>query len=175
MHSTQPTTLPETSTAPLSATAQVLGLAAWMAICFVAAGVGSGFTASEIGSWYTQINKPTWNPPNWIFPVVWTTLFAMMGISAWLVWRQYPRTKVARALAVFLLQLALNVFWSILFFGLHQVVWAGIEILVLLLAIVATIRFSWPISRPAAWLLVPYALWVSFASYLNWTIVSLNN
>lgn len=137
--------------------------------------IGSVFTAPAIAGWYTTIAKPELNPPAWVFGPVWTTLFALMGIAAFLVWKQgLERRDVRIALGIFVGQLALNTVWSILFFGLQNPGAAFIEIVILWFAILATIVAFARISRPAAWLLVPYILWVSFASYLNFSIWMLN-
>lgn len=133
--------------------------------------IGSFFTAPAIEGWYASIIKPTLNPPAWVFGPVWTTLFALMGIAAFLVWKKgLHRGDVKIALGIFLLQLALNTLWSIIFFGLQSPGGALVEIVFLWLAIAATIIAFARISKPAAWLLVPYILWVSFAIYLNSSI-----
>ncbi len=142
--------------------------------------IGSVFTTSSIAGWYAGLAKPALNPPAWVFGPVWATLFALMGIAAFLVWREYdngsPSTKlrVKIALSVFGLQLFLNTLWSIIFFGLHSPTAAFIELIFLWLAILATIISFAKISKPAAWLLVPYIIWVSFAGYLNFNIAQLN-
>lgn len=137
--------------------------------------LGSLFTAPAITTWYSTLNKPAFNPPNWIFAPVWTILFALMGIAAFLVWqRGWKKVEVKFALKIFLAQLVLNILWSIIFFGLHSPAAAFLEIIALWLVIVATIVAFWKISRPAAYLLLPYILWVTFAAFLNWTIWSIN-
>jgi len=137
--------------------------------------IGSVFTTPSIAGWYAGIVKPALNPPAWVFGPVWTTLFALMGIAAFLVWKKgLDRKDVKIALSIFIGQLVLNIFWSIIFFGLHNPGLAFIEIIFLWLAILATIIAFAKISRPAAWLLVPYILWVSFAGYLNYSIWQLN-
>lgn len=141
-----------------------------------AAGViGSFFTAPAIPSWYASLVKPAGAPPDWIFAPVWTTLFFLMGIAAFLVWRHgLARPDVRRALFVFALQLGLNVLWSFVFFGTRNPGGAFLEILVLWLAIAATIRLFANISKTAAWLLVPYLAWVAFAAYLTYAFWTLN-
>lgn len=134
---------------------------------------GSFFTASEIGSWYQTIQKPLWNPPNWIFGPVWTTLYVLMGISLFLVWRSSASQKRV-AIILFTVQLVLNFFWSFIFFKHHQIGLAFAEILVLWLMILLTIFSFARINKLAAWLLVPYISWVSFAAILNFTIWQLN-
>ena len=137
--------------------------------------IGSVFTAPSIAGWYAGIVKPALNPPSWVFGPVWTTLFALMGISAFLIWKKgLDRKDVKIALGIFLGQLALNTLWSSIFFGLHSPGGALVEIVFLWLAILATIIAFAKISKPAAWLLVPYILWVSFAAYLNYAIWALN-
>ena len=138
--------------------------------------IGSVFTAPSIPTWCAGLAKPEIAPPNWIFGPVWTTLFALMGIAAFLVWKRgLDRRGVKIALGIFIAQLVLNTLWSIIFFGLHSPVGAFIEILFLWIAILATIIAFAKISKPAALLLVPYILWVSFAGYLNYSIWQLNS
>jgi tryptophan-rich sensory protein len=150
-------------------------LAAAITVSELAGVVGSVFTAPSIAGWYATIVKPSFNPPAWVFGPVWTTLFALMGIAAFLVWKKgWERKDVKIALGIFLGQLALNTLWSITFFGLHSPGGALIEIVFLWLAILATIIAFFKISKPAAWLLAPYILWVSFAAYLNFCIYALN-
>lgn len=137
--------------------------------------IGSVFTAPAVTGWYAGVAKPALNPPAWIFAPVWTTLFALMGIAAFLVWRKgWQRQDVKVALSVFLCQLVLNTLWSIIFFGLQSPGGALVEIVLLWLAILVTMVVFYKASKPAAWLLVPYILWVSFAIYLNWSIWALN-
>lgn len=144
--------------------------------------IGSVFTAPSITGWYAGIVKPAINPPAWIFGPVWTILYILMGISLFLIWKQHSHIlKNVRMLRVwrwgiflFFLQLILNTLWSIIFFGLHSPGGALVEIVFLWLAILATIIAFTKISRPAAWLLLPYILWISFAIYLNYTIWILN-
>lgn len=137
--------------------------------------IGSVFTTPSIAGWYAGIVKPDINPPAWVFGPVWTTLFALIGIAAFLVWKKgLDRKDVKIALGIFLGQLVLNTLWSIIFFGLHSPGGALIEIIFLWLAILATIIAFAKISKPAAWLLLPYIFWVSFAGYLNYSIWQLN-
>ena len=143
--------------------------------CELAGVIGSLFTISAIPTWYATLAKPALNPPSWIFGPVWTTLYLLMGIAAFLVWRKgLDRKDVRKALGVFLIQLALNAIWSIIFFGLHSPFAALIDIVLMWLAIVWTMTLFYRISKPATWLLVPYILWVSFATYLNYSIWILN-
>lgn len=137
--------------------------------------IGSVFTAPAIQGWYVSLIRPEFSPPNWVFGPVWTTLYALMGIAAFLIWKKgLERGDVKIALGIFLVQLALNALWSIIFFGLHSPGGAFIEIIFLWLAIAAAIIAFSKISKAAAWLLAPYILWVSFAAYLNYAIYSLN-
>jgi len=137
--------------------------------------IGSLFTVSAIPTWYAGLVKPALNPPSWVFGPVWTTLYFLMGIAAFLVWRMgWERKEVKMALGVFGIQLFLNAIWSIIFFGLHNPGWALADIALLWLTIVWTIALFYKISKPAAYLLAPYLLWVSFASYLNYAILVLN-
>lgn len=139
-------------------------------------GFTSGFfTAGNVSGWYQTIQKPSWNPPSWIFGPVWTTLYILMGISLFLVSRSDAAENVKRtAIILFAAQLVFNFFWSLIFFEMHQPGWAFVEILVMWVLILLTIFSFGKISSLAAWLLVPYISWVSFASILNYTIWRLN-
>jgi tryptophan-rich sensory protein len=152
---------------------QALVLGLFYLACFLAAGLGSLFTMVSLGSWYTALVKPSWNPPSWVFGPVWTVLYAMMAVAGWLVWRKGGAVSWY-ALRWFAVQLVLNVGWSAVFFGLQMPGLAFGEILGLWVAISATLRTSWRVSRPAGILLVPYLLWVSFAAVLNFAIWRLN-
>lgn len=146
---------------------QVAGLLGWLLVVFVAAAVGT-LASLDAPSFYAQLSKPSWAPPAGVFGPVWTVLYALMGVAAWMVWRS-PEPK-STALTLFGAQLAANVLWSWLFFAWRQGALAAVEILMLLALIVATIAAFWRISRLAALLLVPYLLWVSFASVLTWAV-----
>lgn len=140
-----------------------------------AAGViGALFTVRAIPDWYEPLSKPTLAPPNWVIGPVWTALFFLMGIGAFLVWRKAKGSKAMAALRIFVFQLVLNVLWTITFFGLKSPGSAFIVIIALWLSIAATIVAFARISKPAAWLLAPYIAWVSFAGYLNLMIWLLN-
>lgn len=140
-----------------------------------AGAVGSLFTVSAIPTWYAALNKPVLSPPNWIFGPVWTMLYVLMGVAAFLIWQKGSAKKEVRlALLIFVLQLVLNALWSIIFFGWHKPGLAFLEIVLLWASILWTIGLFHKVSRTAALLLVPYLLWVSFASYLNYAIWSLN-
>ncbi len=137
--------------------------------------IGSFFTVQSIPTWYAALVKPVLNPPSWIFGPVWTTLYLLMGIAAFLVWKKgLERKDVKIALGIFAAQLVLNTLWSIIFFGLQSSGWALVDISLMWISILFTIIAFFEISRPAAYLLLPYLAWVSFASYLNYAIWSLN-
>lgn len=144
-------------------------------VCQLAGFVGSLFTTPSIPTWYAAIQKPSFNPPNWIFGPVWTTLFVLMGVAAFIVWNKgLDKKGVKAALLLFIIQLVLNMLWSYLFFALHSPLYAFVEIIILWLAILLTMLKFFPISHAAGYLLLPYILWVSFAAVLNFTIFRLN-
>ena len=151
-----------------------IGLTIFVIVCFGAGGIGAIATTPEINGWYQTIEKPTWNPPNEVFGPVWATLFVMMSIAAWLVWKTGGVQPVAIPLVLFFTQLALNIGWSWIFFGRHQPGLAFAEILILWLAIAGTMVAFHKHSKLACWLMAPYLSWVSFASLLNFTIWRLN-
>jgi len=144
-----------------------------LAVCLGAGGLGAIATTPEIQGWYQSLAKPTWNPPSGIFGPVWTTLFVLMAIAAWRVWRR-GGPGARGALTLFAAQLALNVGWSWVFFAWHRPGWAVLEIVVLWAVILATLVAFFRQERLAGWLLVPYLAWVSFAAVLNFTIWRLN-
>ncbi|MBN1919574.1 MAG: tryptophan-rich sensory protein [Verrucomicrobia bacterium] len=148
-----------------------LGLIVWLALCFGAAWVGSRFMPGE---WYAGLAKPSWTPPNWLFGPVWSVLYAMMAVAAWLVWRAYGVRKAALPLGVFLVQLALNAAWTWLFFGLQRPALAFFEIAVLWIAILAAMLLFWRRNRVAGALLLPYLAWVSYAASLNLALWRMN-
>ena len=152
---------------------QVMGFAGWVVVCFVAAAIG-GAASVQAGPFYTQLVRPEWAPPASLFGPVWTALYALMAIAAWLVWRVNGFRAARRALTLFLVQLALNALWSWLFFGWHRGGLAFADIVVLWALIVATVIAFWRIRPWAGALLVPYLLWVSFASALNYSVWQLN-
>jgi tryptophan-rich sensory protein len=153
---------------------QVLGLFAAILICFAAAGLGGLVTTPQIPGWYADLAKPSWTPPDWIFGPVWTLLYLMMAVAAWLVWRQAGFREAKLPLALFAIQLGLNSLWSMLFFGLQNPGAAAVEIILLWAAILATLIAFWKRSPWAGGLLVPYLAWVSFAAVLNVAIWRLN-
>lgn len=137
--------------------------------------IGALFTTPAIDNWYKYLEKPSLAPPNWIFGPVWTLLYTLMGISAYLVWNsKKDRLKKQTALLLFASQLILNTIWSIIFFGFKQPGIAFLEIIILWIAIMATIIKFRDLNKAAAYLLVPYVLWVTFAAYLNLSIYLLN-
>ena len=156
----------------LSRRRSAYGLLVALLCCFGTSAVGGLLTATSVSGWYLQLSRPSWNPPGWLFGPVWTTLYAMMAVSVWLVWR--ASDKPERAITVFAIQLGLNLLWSALFFGLRSPGLALLEILLLLGMIVLTIVEFARWHRLAAALLVPYLLWTSFATALNGAIYWLN-
>lgn len=154
-------------TVRFSFSTQALGLLGWLALAFAAGAVGA-VASLDAASFYGQLSKPAWAPPPSIFGPVWSALYALMGIAAWLVWRSPGPKRVA--LALFCVQLAFNALWSWLFFAWRSGAAAAVEVLVLLALIAATVAAFRNCSRLAALLLLPYALWVSFASVLTWSL-----
>lgn len=142
-------------------------------LCLGAGAIGSVFTTSAIGTWYTTLNKPSFNPPNFIFAPVWTTLYILMAVSFYLVLISKVKDKQL-AVRLFLVQLFLNIFWSVLFFGLHSPLLALFDIILLWILILLTIKYFYKISHSTSYLLIPYLLWVSFAIILNLSIALLN-
>lgn len=145
-----------------------------VSVTVVLGAVGGLVTAPEIPTWYAGLTKPSFNPPNWLFGPVWTTLYILMGISYYLVWKQPPSPERNRALSVFIIQFVLNFCWSFIFFGMHATGWALAEMILLWITILITIFSFARFSKTAAWLLVPYISWVSFAMLLNGAIWKLN-
>lgn len=153
---------------------QWIGLILFIFVCLGAGWLGAIATTPEIEGWYKTIEKPSWRPPDYVFGPVWTTLYVMMGVAAWFVWKSGSANSAILPLAIFGIQLVLNVAWSWIFFGLHEIGWAFVEIVVLWLAIAATTAVFFRRSQLAGWLMVPYLGWVSFASVLNFAIWRLN-
>ncbi len=151
-----------------------IGLILLLLLCFGAAGIGGAVTTPNIDGWYAALTKPSWNPPNWIFGPVWTTLYLMMALAAWLVWRQGGWAGAKVPLTLFGVQLALNMLWSCLFFGLKNPGLAFVDVLLLWAAIASTMVTFWARSKVAGLLFVPYLAWVTFAAILNLTIWRLN-
>ncbi|PJC45221.1 TspO protein [Candidatus Pacearchaeota archaeon CG_4_9_14_0_2_um_filter_30_8] len=136
--------------------------------------IGSLFTITSTNSWYTTIIKPSFNPPNWIFGPVWTLLYLLMGISLYLILTTKKSKNRKIGLYLFFTQLVLNTLWSILFFGLHSPLAAFIEIILLWISILLTIKYFYKVNKKASYLLIPYILWVTFAAILNLSIVIIN-
>jgi len=154
---------------------KAFGIVVSIIVCELAGIIGSLFTTPSIPGWYAGLDKPSFNPPGWVFAPVWTALYAMMGLAAWLVYEKgFKKPEVKRALTVFAVQLLLNTLWSIVFFGAHQIFGAVIVIVLLWAMILWTILLFHKIAKAAAWLLVPYILWVSFATVLTVSIYVLN-
>ena len=143
-------------------------------LVFLTAFIGSQFTFSSLGSWYAGINKPSWNPPSWVFGPVWTLLYIFIAISGWLVWRARHRASVSLLLTIYGIQLVLNALWSAIFFGMQNPGLASAEIVLLWLAIGAYTIIAWRVQRSAALLFLPYWAWVTFASVLTFTVAALN-
>lgn len=143
-----------------------LGLAAWIGVCFLPAAMAA---LVETGPWYASLNRPAWTPPSWVFGPVWTTLYLLMGIAAWRIWRKDGFTSAAArfALTLFLVHLMFNAAWTGLFFGLHLLTAAAVEIVILWMMIVALVATFWRLDRTAGAMLVPYLLWVTYASSLS--------
>jgi len=152
---------------------QLLGLLGWLGLTFAAAAIG-GFASASAGDFYRQIVRPDWAPPGWLFGPVWSVLYLLMGIAAWLVWRARGFDGARAALSLFLVQLAANALWTWLFFAWRQGALAFAEILVLWALIVATTISFWRVRPLAGALLLPYLAWVSFACALTWATWKLN-
>lgn len=150
----------------------VIRFIAAIAVCEAAGVVGSVFTISAIPTWYAALQKPWFTPPNWLFAPVWLTLYFLMGVSLYLLWGNRQRARAA--LGIFALQLVLNVLWSVVFFGAHQLFYGFVIIAALWVAILATIALSYGVSRGAAVALIPYIVWVTIASALNYYVWVLN-
>ena len=152
----------------------LLVLLTCLVVCFVAAGIGSMLTLPSIPTWYESLAKPPFNPPNWVFGPVWTLLYALMAVAMWRAWTASSGARRARAVAVFALQLVLNVAWSAVFFAAHSTAGGLVVIVALIGAIAATILVFARIDRLAALLLLPYMAWVCFATVLNASLWALN-
>lgn len=148
-----------------------LSLVGWIVLTFTAPALG---VFGMPGAWYASLQKPSWNPPSWLFGPVWSALYLMMAMAAWLVWRRGGFAAQKKPLSWFLVQLAFNAAWTPLFFGLHRPDLALVDIVLLWLAIAATIGAFHRAHRGAAWLLAPYLAWVSFAAVLNFTLWRMN-
>ncbi len=161
----------ETNIDHRSSRTRLFGLIGWLAVVFVAAAIGA-IASVDAKSFYAELTRPSWAPPGYVFGPVWTTLYTLMGISAWLVWRN--SRLYSWAIIIFVIQLSINALWSWLFFAWHLGAWAFWDVLLLWVFIIATMILFWPVNRMAALLLVPYFLWVSFASVLTWYVWQMN-
>ena len=154
---------------------KVLRFIASIIICLLAGIIGSIFTISQVNTWYLTLNKPFFNPPSWVFSPVWTTLFILMGVSLYIVWNEgIERRNIRHALYIFGVQLVLNVSWSAVFFGMENLLGGLIVIILLWITIFITIIRFKEISKAAAYLLIPYIVWVTFAGLLNLVIWMIN-
>ena len=152
--------------------ASIIGLACFIAACFLAALTGALFRP---GDWYERLKKPSWRPPNRLFAPVWTILYLMIAVAGWLIWREAGIAGAGLSLAVYALQLILNAAWTPLFFGLHRPDLAFVDMVLVWVSIIATIVLFYPIHVVAALLLAPYLAWVTFASALNFAVWRLNS
>ena len=154
---------------------RILKALAFVLVSEAAGIIGSIFTISSIPTWYPTLNKPSFSPPNYLFGPVWTLLYALMGIAAFLVWEKGLKKKeVKKGLTLFFIQLVLNSLWSIIFFGFQNPTLALFEIIILWTFILKTTLVFYKISKSAGYLFIPYLLWVTFAAFLNLSIVLLN-
>lgn len=151
-----------------------LGLTGFIVACAVISALGGAVTATSVDGWYQTLNKPPFNPPDWVFAPVWTTVFALIAVAGWRIWRRRNTAGAPLTLGLYALQLLLNLLWSVLFFGLQAPTAALVEIIVLLTVLVAILRLSARIDGLATMLWLPYPLWVAFAAVLNAAIVALN-
>ena len=156
-----------------SYTRQALGLLGWLAASFVAGGIGA-VASSNASGFYAQLSQPSWAPPAWLFGPVWSVLYVLIGVAAWLVWRKHGFNGASRALGLFIVQLVANALWTWLFFKWQLGAVALVEIVVLWLLIAATIASFWHLHRLAALMLVPYLAWVSYAAALTFALWRLN-
>ncbi|MFG6460274.1 TspO/MBR family protein [Roseateles sp. DXS20W] len=147
----------------------LIGLVLWLAVTFVAAAAGA-IASMDAPAFYAQLDKPGWAPPAWLFGPVWTVLYLLMGVAAWLVWRERPSQRADGALGLYLLQLGLNALWSWLFFGWRQGALAMVDVVLLLALVAITAAAFWRIRPLAGGLLLPYLAWVGFASVLTWAV-----
>ncbi|MFW6078273.1 MAG: TspO/MBR family protein [Gemmatimonadota bacterium] len=155
-------------------TRDLLALGAFLAACFAVAAIGSAFTARAVDAWYAALRKPAWTPPSPVFGPVWAVLYAAMALAAWLVWREVGHRWLAPPLRLFWIQLALNLGWTAIFFGLRAPGPALLEIVVLLAFVVAAMIAFWRVTAPAGLLFVPYVIWVGYATALNAAIWRMN-
>jgi len=147
---------------------------------FITVSLMTGFLGSQLSGAesvpviYSELNQPSFSPPAWVFAPVWTILYLLMGISAYLIWKMRKKENVKFSLVFFFIQLVLNLLWPIIFFGLGQYCWAFIEIILLWVTILLTMKHFYAISKAAFYLLIPYIVWVTFAAFLNFKILTIN-
>lgn len=153
---------------------QLVALLIFLGLVAAVSGLGSLLTMSGMNGWYESLEQPDWNPPDWVFGPVWSVLYLGIGVSAWLVWRRRGWGGARLALGLWGVQLALNLLWTAIFFGLQEPGLASLEIVILWVAIVSTTVSFWPISKIAAIILIPYLAWVTFAAALTISIWRLN-
>ena len=149
----------------------IMGLISFLSICLLAASSGAVF---KPGSWYASLTKPRWCPPNWLFPAAWSLLYLTIAVAGWLVWLVAGFWGAEMAFVFYGVHLVLNFAWSVIFFGLRRMDWAFYEIILFWLTLVATILLFYEVSRTAAYLLVPYLAWATFAGALNYAVWQLN-
>jgi len=153
---------------------KILKLVGSIFICFLPGIIGGFFTAKNLYPWFDTLTKPSFNPPSWVFSPVWTTLYTLMGISLFMILNSEKSKDRTQGRVFFIIQLALNGLWSIVFFGMHEILWAFVLIIFLLLFIILSMFKFYKVSKPAAYILIPYLLWVSFATVLNFSLHILN-
>ncbi|MFH1631334.1 MAG: TspO/MBR family protein [Candidatus Aenigmatarchaeota archaeon] len=144
-------------------------------LCIIIGSSAAVFMSSSIDNWYTTLAKPTWTPPNWVFAPVWLTLFALMGVSIYLIWQHGRRNEnITTAFILFCVQFAANIMWSFFFFGMESPIIAFADIILLWLLIATTIIAFYRISKPASYIMIPYIVWVTIAAALNYSVILLN-
>jgi benzodiazapine receptor len=151
-----------------------IALSGWLSVCYAVALLGGWWTSGELRDWYLSLKRPSFSPPNWVFGPVWTLLYTLMAVAAWLVWLLPSSPERTRALLLFFVQLGLNVLWTWLFFREHDIGNALADSFLLWIAVGAETAIFWQIQRPAAWLMAPYWAWVSFALVVNFAYWRLN-
>jgi benzodiazapine receptor len=153
----------------------IFGLIGFVALCAIISIIGGLITASSVANWFQTLEKPGFSPPDWVFAPVWTILYLMIAVAGWRIWRKLEYKLNSTELKIYAVQLGLNLGWSFLFFGLNLIGYALIEILILMATIAANAHVFWRVDRYSGLLLLPYLLWVTFASWLNFTLWTLNS
>jgi benzodiazapine receptor len=153
----------------------LVGLLGFLLITAFVATIVRTVMVPAIGTWYRRLTKPSWTPPAWVFGPVWTVLYALMAMAAWLVWRHGGWAAQSRPVTLYLIQLALNAAWSVIFFGIRKLFFAFVAILALWVSILATLITFLAVDPRAGWLLIPYLVWVTYATALNYVIWRLNS